>query len=340
MMADMYAKDVTILVITYERALFIRRLVGALNHQKFGGQIIISDSSSPATFDATRSYLSDLSPEFTVVHISVPKRPDMFFTQSMNEAIASGVKHIHTKYAMLTCDDDYPVPSTLERCAEKLDKNHYIESVIGDYVNLYLDSDNNLKRNAKVTLEPSIPILQENAAERYRFYVNHVFHTMFCVTRSKNLTDIIPSVSKRISDPHFSSDFIWMFKLAICGQLDLVSGPQIIRQRHAENLNAKNVVPSLLDTIMSPEWTKDSSLFVDHIATLIGNVDGISQVDAQEAAFSGFLEFLRHRIQTDSKMWWNKSEGRRHRTRNYRRRWSMEKRMYDSAATALMEFEI
>ena len=130
----MFAKNISIVVITHNRTKFMARLAGSLDNMNFGGCLIIAESSSKKGFLETKKKLLDLNLDVKIKHIHIPKDKGMTISQSMNKSLEKGINLIKSDYAMLTCDDDIPLVDTLEKCEKFLNHNKQYNGVNGELV--------------------------------------------------------------------------------------------------------------------------------------------------------------------------------------------------------------
>lgn len=338
------ATDVSIVVMTYERPDFVRRMVGALEHLEFGGCLIISDASSEGMFRLTDSYLAELGPSYEIKHLPSPKAPGLSISASMHQSLALGVQRMETPFGMLTCDDDLPVPHTLGLCAEMLRSKPELGAAFGDFTNVDFTNGFNRSENPdvlkrkRIDLQGNAALNGTTAAKRYLEFIENFFHTMFVVSRKEILLKATPGVGYKITFPHFSADYLWMFTLAITGPSIHVNAPHIVRQRHTENLNLKNPFPSYLQALMSDTWTHDANSFVNYIGQLIADVDGIPIQDARAVATDGFGKLTAFRLLGQLNL--KNHSFFKSRVKRYSTTRSTERSVYDAAVEALLKFNI
>jgi len=342
----MVADKVTILVPTYQRPHFLRRLIGALHEMKFGGVLLIGDSSTPDNYLATDRILNEISPAYRVQHFSVPKAPGVSVSLSINQVLASGVNMISTPYAMLTCDDDVPVPQTLQACQAALDSDASLASAVGDFPMLYLKD--NLNQNeatyvpflTRIRVQPVTELAHDTAQARLTHFLTYFFNIMYSVVRKEHIRKIVPDFSYSMSFPHFSAEYLWFFTLALCGRNTLVDLPHVIRLKHSGNLGSMNPYPSMSEAILSSKWHYDAMMFVDFLKRWLVDVDGIREEDAFQAAQEAFAQLVGQRLLgTHVKPSWQ-SEDLRARTARYNDLSSPQRKSYEYAVMALMAHDV
>ncbi|WP_296590699.1 TIGR00180 family glycosyltransferase [Methylophaga sp.] len=293
------AQNVSIVVITHNRSKFIARMALALNKLDFGGKLIVSESSSEENFIKSQNLIKNLNLEIQITHIHTPKNKEMTISQSMNFSFQEGIKGIETDYAMLTCDDDIPIPETLEKCQKFLDEQGSYNGVNGElpWYEINSASEKNnifhfLGLKSRVKCNRTFGLEETTALGRLDQYLQNFYHTMFTVVRVTTYQNIFPPNTNEISFPHFCADYNWMFGIALTGKIKHFDEPQVVRQFHGENLGIKgenHPFPSYIESLATPSWSNDARLFKNNLTTLIMNLDTISEEEASKAA----LEALR-----------------------------------------------
>ena len=322
-----FAKEVSIVVISHNRTFFLNILINSLANLNFGGHLIITESSDKLNFNKTKNIVSKIN-KFQISHISVPKEKGETISQSMNACFIEGIKRINTKYSMLTCDDDIPVPETLEKFEKFLNSNISFNGVCGDYVR-YLPENKKSIKLSKVNLInkllvktwhfksrikesligrlliPNSSILKNSAQERLDEYIDSFFHTMFVLVRSETHKKIIPKNYKELKFPHFVADYNWMLSIVIAGRIKKIYKPQIIRIFHGKNLSIRNEnhpFPTLTQSILEDYWGSDSRKFIKNIANLVSFYDDLRINEALIIAKKVYLKIVFKRIHTELKI--------------------------------------
>lgn len=322
-MNNIYAKEVSIIVTTHNRPKFLKIFSSTLENLNFGGHLIIAESSDIKTYNQSEHYLKPIK-KFKITHISIPKKDGESISQSINKCFLEGISKIDTKYSMLTCDDDIPVPSTLEKSQNFLNSNQTYNGICGDYV--FFDSDSNFRnssfgpklliniiekfwklKNGRTRLglrnlqQISNPIESNSADGRLEEYIKSFFHTMFVLVRSDTHKKIIPSNYMTITFPHFIADYNWMFTIAIAGKIKKITLPQIIRIHHGENLSSQDnhPYPKLSDAITQSYWGPDSLKFIDNITEVLKSFSSMPKLKLKSLAREAYLKMIIKRIEWD-----------------------------------------
>jgi len=316
------ASNVSVVIFTHNRSSFVQRFAGSLDAMDYGGHLIIAESSDSANFSKTKAYLSALNVDFKITHLYVEKMEGETVSQSMNNCIREGVSKISSKYAMLSCDDDIPVPVTLQKCEDFLNDNTDYNGANGEYVWYDVEIEDwgqakppifkylfpfwvyNFDSGRRRGLNGSYNLEGRTATERLQKYVRKLFHTMFVVVRAETLNNIIPENSNQISFPHFAADYCWMFSIAMMGNIKHFKQPQIIRQFHGKNLsiqNASHPFPSYLEGLLQDTWGSDSRMFVNYISSVLASRDKLEHKIAYLHALDAYREITVKRLTVSSR---------------------------------------
>ena len=105
---------ITLLIATLNRSDFLIPLLRYYGELEFEGRIIIGDSSGPDHSQRTKAVIKDLQGK---VQIDYTHQPG----QSNRQCIESLTGLVSTDYIAVVPDDDFFVPSSLERCVSFLD---------------------------------------------------------------------------------------------------------------------------------------------------------------------------------------------------------------------------
>lgn len=285
----------------------------------FGGHLIIGESSDTGHIEKSKALLEEMKIGYKLTHLHVPKNPGETISQSMNACFKKGIACIDTDYAMLSCDDDIPVPETLERCESFLDQNPTYNGANGELswydisgvakrwyglrklalktLATFLDVTN--LQGQRYGINDAFDLKSDTAVERMKEFLLSPFHTMFVVVRKETLKYIIPERADEIQFPHFVADYSWMIAIAMAGKIKHFNVPQVIRQYHGKNLSIRNEnhpFPTYLESMLEPTWGNDSKLWVEYLGNLIQLYDKVDRKYAEEQAMEAYRMFSIFRL--------------------------------------------
>tara|TARA_A100001011_G_scaffold354186_1_gene396383 strand:+ start:1345 stop:2433 length:1089 start_codon:yes stop_codon:yes gene_type:complete len=225
------AKNVSIIITTYNRNNFIKLYLNFLDQNNFGGEIIIGNASERNEYEELNVYINELNYEFSIKNIHFPKKENnMSF--SMNDCFIGGIKEAKRDYFILCCDDDLIIPKMLDYCEKILDSNNQINGVTGDHCWInrnYIEPPNQTRS-----------ILNKDPIERIQNFINKPYHSLFTLVRRSNVKKIAPKNYRDINFNHFAADWSWILSIIIKGRIKKINKPFLIKQFHGENLHLKN----------------------------------------------------------------------------------------------------
>ena len=193
--------NLTIVIITYNRPCFLKRLLTFYQEFKTEMKILVLDSSSSESLD------NNLINQLKSKNITW-KRYDqsIFFV----DKISQGVKYIDTKYAVLCADDDFLFPTSLDKAIDFLSNNNDYSSCLGlqykhKVYDFFFKSKVAFRRSAIGGSGSS----EELCSERVFKYLSGgtVYYPMYAVHSTEHLTEIWKETGKVVSDWGLSEVF-------------------------------------------------------------------------------------------------------------------------------------
>jgi glycosyltransferase domain-containing protein len=191
-------EDLTIVITTYKRYGYLKRLLSFLSLYSLKSKILILDSSPYYPDDAQ---LNKMLSKDGIQWLRFSD--DIFFAHK----IAEGCKHIETKYTVLCADDDFLVPNAIEVCVDYLDKNQDYTSAHGFYFSHHLVKENLFYIHTLFSTE--VAISKDKSFDRIKSYLNGSlkYYPMYAVHRSDMFKLIWSETKKYVSDQGLSEIF-------------------------------------------------------------------------------------------------------------------------------------
>jgi len=191
-------EDLTILITTYKRYGYLKRLLTFFSLYSLKSKILILDSSPYFPDDAQLNNLL-ANDRVQLLRFS----DDIFFAHK----IAEGSKHIDTKYSVLCADDDFLVPKAIELCVDFLEKNKDFSSAHGFYFLHHLEKKNFFYIDALYSKE--VAISEDKTLDRVKSYLDGSlkYNPMYAVQRSDMFRLIWGETKKFVSDQGLSEIF-------------------------------------------------------------------------------------------------------------------------------------
>jgi len=130
----------SILIPTYNRQKFLKRILSYYDSFKEGFNIVIADSSTDENKQENQKTISTLS-NLTITYIGFPPNDD--YLSIMNK-ILGGLNNTKTKYCVFCADDDFITPTGIKQSVEFLENNPGYTVAHGHYIvfSVKADADN------------------------------------------------------------------------------------------------------------------------------------------------------------------------------------------------------
>ena len=193
--------QLTIIIITYKRYGFLKRLLIFFSLYQSKAQFLILDSSPE---DPEDQELIKLLSQDNVNWIRYDS--DIFFAHK----IANGCEYINTDYAVLCADDDFLIPRALERCIDFLSEHQDYSSAHGLYFN-HSSYEKTRSNNFRVDplYEQGRSSEEKTSAERVTSYLGGITcnYPMYAVQRTPRFRTIWHETKQYVSDQGLSELF-------------------------------------------------------------------------------------------------------------------------------------
>lgn len=188
----------TIIIPTYNRPQYLKRILNYYTGFEENYKIIIADSSSDENKRINKKNIS----LFSVLDIQYIEK----YTSKIKPIYkwSNALNYVNTKYCVFCADDDFIIPNGIKESIDFLEKNEDFSCVQGHYISFYLG--NNLQKKEFI-FKPCYTyynsIISDNA--KYRLFSNFVnyMHTIYSVHRTNLLKMILEESAKYTDDNRF-----------------------------------------------------------------------------------------------------------------------------------------
>ena len=188
----------TIIIPTYNRPEYLRRILNYYNEYGKDYNIIVADSSS----DENKKRNGKIISSFSSINISYIDYPSEI---NPSYKIADALNHVNTKYCVLCADDDFVTPKGINQSVDFLEKNPDFTVAHGYYISFYLKTDEGKKQ--QFCWQPIYPyksITFPDAKSRLNFHSsNYTIPTFYGVHRTDFLKMIYKETTKFTDDYRF-----------------------------------------------------------------------------------------------------------------------------------------
>jgi glycosyltransferase domain-containing protein len=299
-------KDVTILIPTMNRSLFMVRALYFYAEHRFGGYVCIGDSSENEDFENTQIAVQELKDRLQVIHRFCPRE------KYSNEAVV--VKELislaPTKYVCQYGDDDFLIPVGIHECARFLDENDdYVAACGRIRIEFSLEPDSLYFGQMSETIEvKENDFDKESGTERFRLYMGNAVAPTYSLYRkpvSENMYRYTDVAITRYFGPEVLTSAIG----AISGKAKLLDVLTLVFQVHEEHIFSW-YKQSIYDTIVDPNFSRTIMVIREELAEQLVLSD---KIDYDEALQTVDKEMWSHIYKMLS---WQYKERYRHSERN------------------------
>ncbi|MBI4370259.1 MAG: TIGR00180 family glycosyltransferase [Elusimicrobia bacterium] len=256
--------NISLLIPTRNRPLFIRRLLNYYAQEKFSGQLLIGDSSDPEEAALTRRSIEEGG-----------RGLQIRYEECFGKHIAPTVKHLFnfvaTPYAAILPDDDFLVPAGLKQAAAFLDQHPACVGAQGKAVIYSLKTPGPFGILESVEPYGLRPISGMTASARLRRHFRQYSVTMFALYRAEILALMHDDVD-RICDVPFASELLPCCLSVICGEIAQLPGLYLARQAHGSRYSLYDV----FDWYGSINWAPSYQFFQERLVKELMRRDGLT----------------------------------------------------------------
>lgn len=276
---------VAILISTKDRPGFLIRTLAYYYKMRSPHPVYISDSSNPENTGIIKSALEKLSDGLeTNYHWYSPG-----FDNS-----ASALSLVKEKYAVITGDDDYEIPSSLSKCAEFLENNPDYASAGGHGISFRLKTSGPYGEIARLADYPNYALESESASERLIDFLKKCFVITFSVNRVEHMKKIW------VEPIPITTTWNELFQICYCatsGKSKLIDCLGIIRHIH----DHQHYLSSMIDWLTEKKFHDYYATFRDHLAKKIVETDKVSIDQAKQTVKDAFWEYLQVHMANEKK---------------------------------------
>lgn len=230
--------DLTIVVPTLNRTIFLKKLLNYYDKFKFSGEILILDSSK-GEIKKNNKFICDFHRQLNIKYICVNGFP--------HEVIKKCLKYIKSSYVVFSGDDDYFIVNALKKLVLYLKKNKKYISAFGESILLHKP-----KKNSVVTYEYKglYARLENTALERVFSNIENYSVGHYAVCRKKFFNMSFKNVNRKLCPSRIINDeMLVTMTLSCLGKSNKVPLPYLIRSvGHERNDLNKGILKKDLKT--------------------------------------------------------------------------------------------
>jgi glycosyltransferase domain-containing protein len=185
-----------IIIPTYNRSNYLRRILNYYNEDKGDYNIIVADSSSDENKKRNKQIIASFS-NVNILHLNK-------YSSEINpfDKIADATNYVKEKYCVLCADDDFITPNGIKKSVEFLEKNKDYVCAQGNYVSFKFNSENESFFWKPIYLHQK-SITSSDPQQRLALHMSNYMQTFYSVHKTKILKKSFEDVPKYIDDDRF-----------------------------------------------------------------------------------------------------------------------------------------
>jgi glycosyltransferase domain-containing protein len=278
---------ITILTPTMNRSAFIHRALRYYSQVRFGGTILIGDSSNEQERRAVESAIAAHSGKLRIEFHSFPNPPFINDALCLREMI----ERASTPYLVYAGDDDLLVPRTLAQCVDFLETHSDFSAAHGVYIAFKLKHVGATGAMAETHHAPNHVLLSDSARDRWVGYMQYALSTQYYVHRKETwqlMYADLPNVPLR----YLGTEVLPCSMSAISGKIIEIDALSTLFQINPERLFGWTT-HSMYTMTLDPNWANSVRGLRSAIAREIAKRDNLA-VEEAENFFDG--EWWRHML--------------------------------------------
>ena len=263
------ASKVTLLIPTKNRSDLLIRLLRYYRDLDFQGCICIGDSSDPSHVERTKEGIKALQGKLKIIYQEIP---GLNITQCLKGLIDLAP----TRYAAAVMDDDFLVPSSLQRCALFLEAHPEYVAAHGVAALFSLKSGAAYGPIEGVGYYRQPVIEGESASQRLTDHLGKDAGTLFSMHRVESWRSMFRDASLA-ADRAISEELLPSCMSVIQGKVKELDCLYLLRQVHDRRAFHLDV----FDQLTSPNWFQSYQVFRECLSEELVQQDGISVDEAR-----------------------------------------------------------
>src|ERR1043165_5605853 len=213
----------TLMVPTMNRSGFVSRLLDYSADTGFRHWIAIGDSSNAHHRQLTQAAIERLGTRLNVRYTEYPNT-------NSGDCIRSLIASTTTKYAAFLPDDDFLIPSSLDRCIAFLADHSDFVAAHGKALILGCEENGPHGRVVGGSVYEQATVAGDTASERFRRLMGNYGTSLFSVMRTDTWTQIYPDLG--LKDETFNGELVPCCLSVIRGKVAELDVLYLVRQVH------------------------------------------------------------------------------------------------------------
>jgi glycosyltransferase domain-containing protein len=282
-----HAQAISILIPTLNRSEFLIRALRYYHTIGFTGALCIGDSSNDEHTARIKNTIEQYQDRLRIVYQYFPSPPYTNDALCLKELIELAP----SPYAAYSGDDDFLIPSTLEKCAQFLDTHPDYSAVNGVSVAVHIEDTNAYGNVVSADYIGKHQLESDKATERWIGYMRQSISTQYYVHRIetwRKMYEYVPTVPLRYLGP----ELLPCSFSAILGKITEIDSLACVFQANdPANKNFGWYTHSMYELLTHPNWTTAARAMRESIVQALVEQDALSSAEAQKIFDQ---EFWRH----------------------------------------------
>jgi glycosyltransferase domain-containing protein len=246
-----------ILIPTYNRPDFLKRILTYYNSYRKNYKIIVGDSSSDKNKKINKQIITPASN--LNIHLL-----DQYSTEiNPFHKIADMLNYVDEEYCVLCADDDFVIPNGIEKSVTFLKENSDFTCAHGKYIHFFSKTKNNTEQSFRWgPIEEAKSLDSSDAKERLIAHFEHYNHTFYAVHRTDFSKMIFTELFHCDIDPKQFGELMLSMLSIIYGKRKILDVLYAARQAASK----VEYWPSLVDYMKTGIFEEEYSKFRDCLA--------------------------------------------------------------------------
>ncbi|MBI4620265.1 MAG: TIGR00180 family glycosyltransferase [Desulfobacterales bacterium] len=279
--------EYSIVVPTYNRPHFLKRLLLYYQEQKFPYAIVVADSSFAPSCEENRNVVASLCNTLNVHYqmyrtdISVPLK------------IAQALDTVNSKYAVICADDDFILPQAIELCVCFLEANPDYSIAHGHALRFfsYTSANRDAHHSLRIETYPQCILDFNDPRLRLQKHLKGYTATFYSVHRRSDLIHNMQVCHDKTADIRFGELLPSCLSL-IQGKAKRLDILYMVRQVIPDSSAGKGKRLSWLDLLISDDFSQRYTQFRNCLVEELENVMDLPVTEAKNEVNHAFLAFL------------------------------------------------
>jgi len=261
---------ITILIPTYNRPGYLKRILGYYSDCRITHTIIVADGSWDEIKKTNKETIASF-PILKVLHLD-RYSPETAFNIRLSDAL----NHVDTKYCVICADDDFMTPNGISQPVDFLEKNADFAIAHGRYISFWLERRKNGQYFRWQPTYSALSIAFEHPEQRLTCHLSNYSPTFYAIHRTELLQMIWAENVRFMNDARFS-ELLPSMLAVVYGKMKCLDVFYAARDTASTRVG---YYPTLKDAIEAGTYDEMYVKFRDCLSTHLGRQ---SQLDTEES---------------------------------------------------------